>query len=196
LTCKTISEIRSNRENQFHSLFLRLKTGQNIQFRIPIIDDLIMKKLSEVFRILIIEDNQQRIDTFKNWIPEKTPIVVASSAGKAIGILKRDSNKIRKNGRVYAGILLDRDLQGQTVTDIDQYLSGNDIIDVIISSIDKDVPILIHSTNIHQSIKMKQQLEGIGYPVTKIPMTDLTKEKFNEWIDEAFELWKDSLGIE
>jgi hypothetical protein len=155
-----------------------------------------MKKLSEIFRLLIIEDNQERIATFKNWIPEKIPVVVASSAGKAVGILKRDSNKIKKNGRVYAGILLDRDLQGQKVTQIDQYLSGNDIIDVIIIHIDRNVPILIHSTNIHQSIKMKQQLEGIGYPVTKIPMTDLTKEKFNEWLNEAFELWKDSLDLE
>ena len=148
-----------------------------------------MKKQSETFRLLIIEDDNRRIKTFREWIPNQIPIVVAESAGKAMGLLIRDNN--RKNGRVYAGILLDRDLHEQALTHTDLSLSGNDLIDIIINNIERDVPVLMHSTNIHQSERMKKQLEGNGFCVTKTPMYDLTREKFDEWFEDAYSYWQD-----
>ena len=70
------------------------------------------------FRILIIEDDQERIKRLLSWMPADVRTVVTTSAGKAIGLLKRD------RGNVYAGILLDHDLQEQVAAENDRYLSG------------------------------------------------------------------------
>jgi hypothetical protein len=50
-----------------------------------------------MLRLLLIEDDMTRIDLFQKWLPADIRMVVASSPGKAIGILQRD------RGRVYAG---------------------------------------------------------------------------------------------
>jgi len=97
-----------------------------------------MKKKTARFRILLIEDNIDRVNIFKQWLCDDGLLTVASSAGIAMGILPRDNN--RKNGRVYSGILLDHDLQEQLITDSDQYLSSTNLIDLIIENIEKDVP--------------------------------------------------------
>jgi CheY-like chemotaxis protein len=65
-----------------------------------------------MIRILLIEDNPIRIALFQNWLPAEVRLLVVSSAGKAEGLLLRD------RGRVYAGILLDNDLQEQTINTI------------------------------------------------------------------------------
>lgn len=62
-------------------------------------------RLVQVCRILIVEDDDERVAKFRSWLPETMRIVHARSAGSAIGILQRDK------GRVYAGIMLDHDLQ-------------------------------------------------------------------------------------
>ncbi len=65
------------------------------------------------FRLLIIEDDSDRIQLFQSWVPERVLTVVATSAGRALGILERDP------GHVYGGILLDHDLEKQTITEAD-----------------------------------------------------------------------------
>ncbi|MBF0235350.1 MAG: hypothetical protein HQK65_20290 [Desulfamplus sp.] len=148
-----------------------------------------MKYLSQRFRILIIEDNVDRINIFRQWIYDNTPIVTATSTGVAMGLLKRDNNT--KNGRVYSGILLDHDLQEQAITASDLSLSATNLIDLIIENINKDVPILMHSMNAVQSITMKKRLEVAGFEVTQNPMKKLTKMAFDEWLTYCYELWED-----
>lgn len=140
-----------------------------------------------IFRLLIIEDDQERIKTFLEWIPKDIKIVWVKSAGRAIGLLKRDS------GNVYAGILLDHDLQQQAATEIDKFLSGSNVIDIIIQNIDKKVPILIHSTNELKPPVMEKRLKNSGFKdVLRIPMHQLTKRKLNEWIEDIRELFEDN----
>jgi len=57
-------------------------------------------------RILIIEDDDaQREAWLRSWLPADVHAVVATSVGKAIGIISRD------RGSVYVCIVLDFDLQ-------------------------------------------------------------------------------------
>lgn len=137
------------------------------------------------FRLLIIEDDIERERVLKSWLPSDVKTVVAGSAGRAIGILERD------RGSVYAGILLDHDLQGRLATTTDQYLDGKDIVNVIVKNISKNVPILVHSMNVTQAPVMAHRLEKDGYSVTRIPMANLTKERLQEWVGEARALWED-----
>ncbi len=139
-----------------------------------------------MIRILLIEDDPVRITLFQEWLPADARLVVASSAGKAVGILQRD------RGRVYAGLLLDHDLQEQILTQMDRYLSGSDLIQVILHNVSKAVPILVHSMNISRAPLMVKTLEAEGYMVTRIPMSSLSKREFLEWIEEVQDLWRDN----
>ena len=137
------------------------------------------------FRLLIIEDDTERERVLRSWLPPDAKIVVAGSAGRAIGVIERD------RGRVYAGILLDHDLQGRIATVTDHYLDGKDIVTVIVKYISKDVPILVHSMNGSQAPRMVERLEKDGFSVTRIPMANLTKERLREWAADARAIWED-----
>lgn len=137
-----------------------------------------------MIRILLIEDDAARIALFQQWLPADMRLVVASSTGKAMGILQRD------RGRVYAGIMLDHDLQAQIITQMDRLLSGSDLIKVILRNVSKDVPVLVHSMNVSRGPLMAEQLAGAGFMVTRIPMSVLTKKKFLEWIGEVRDVWE------
>jgi len=137
------------------------------------------------FRLLIIEDDHERERILKSWLPPDVKTVVAGSGGRAIGILERD------RGTVYAGILLDHDLQGRTATATDCTLDGKDVVNMIVKNISKSVPILVHSMNVTQAPVMARRLEKDGFYVTRIPMANLTKERLQEWVSEAKALWED-----
>jgi CheY-like chemotaxis protein len=140
------------------------------------------------FRILIVEDNFARASILKTWLPKDVNPIVVESAGKAIGLLNRD------RGSIYAGIMLDHDLQENTVTAIDRSLNGKDVVDAIIRNIPNSVPIFVHSTNETQSLVMAKRLESLNYWVTKISMNQLTPEMLTEWVDDVRELWETTQG--
>ena len=75
-----------------------------------------------VFRPLIVEDDPDREQILRGWLPADVRAVVAASAGRALGILRRDQ------GRVFAGVVLDHDLQERPGSDVDRFLSGRDIV--------------------------------------------------------------------
>jgi len=94
-----------------------------------------------------------------------------------MGILKRDKEK------VYAGIVLDHDLEQRPASENDLFMCGKDVVDAIISNVSRNVPILIHSVNESQAPIMHTMLEKAGFAVERIPMNILTGESFNEWLD-------------
>ena len=69
-----------------------------------------------------------------------------AETGRALGILRRDP------GRVYAGIVLDHDLQGQIASEADRFLTGQDVVRAILRYVSPDVPVLVHSMNASQSV--------------------------------------------
>ena len=142
--------------------------------------------MKQFFRILLIEDDNDRVETFKAWLPEDFRLVHAGSAGRAIGILQRDRT-------AYAGIMLDHDLRGQMVTDKDFALDGTIVSKTIMAHVPSDTPILIHSMNPADAPKMELALNKSGFRVTRIPMTEMTEEKFCAWLEEAREMWESRL---
>lgn len=137
-----------------------------------------------MIRILLIEDDNGRVRKIMEWLPEDVRLVHAGSAGWAIGILQRDRD-------AYAGIMLDHDLQGQIATDMDFFLSGTNVVKTIIANVPSNTPVLVHSMNPGDAPKMVVALSRSGFSVTRIPMVVMTKEGFDEWLEEVRESWDD-----
>ena len=55
--------------------------------------------MNQFFRLLLIEDDNERVEIFRSWLPADVRLVHAGSAGRALGILQRDRE-------AYAGIIL------------------------------------------------------------------------------------------
>jgi CheY-like chemotaxis protein len=131
-----------------------------------------------LIRVLIVEDNAKRIQTFLEWLPTDIATCIATSAGKAIRILQRDAKEL-------AGILLDHDLHEQSVNVADLTLSGSDVSVHIARLVPRHVPVLIHSMNPSGSGDMARRLASAGFSVTRIPMADLTVEQMCQWLEEV-----------
>jgi CheY-like chemotaxis protein len=142
------------------------------------------------FRLLLIEDNQHRIDKIRSWLPEGCLLVVASSAGKAIGILQRD------RGYVYGAVMLDHDLNEQALTESDLSLSGSDLVETLITHLSRDVPILVHSMNATRAPLVVQRLNRAGFEVTRLPFETLYRDAFLNWLEDARYNWSDAHGIQ
>ena len=139
-------------------------------------------------RLLLIEDNQERTRLIESWLPSDVRLVVASSAGRAIGLLKT----IRRNDESpYAGILLDHDLQDQIVTEVDRFLSGTNVLQFIIRHMPPDVPIMVHSMNYRRAIDLVQKLRGASFEVTRIPFSVLNQDNLTEWLNGVRDIWED-----
>lgn len=138
-------------------------------------------------RVLIIEDDRGRVEKLKAWLPEDVLVVVAWSAGRALGILERD------RGAVYAGILLDHDLQQRAATGADETLSGTQVVEAIVRNVSDRVPILVHSMNPVRAPVMARRLTEAGFSVTQVPMESLDREKLLEWLQEVQAYWGDLL---
>ena len=128
-------------------------------------------------KLLIIEDDPVREERLRSWLRHGFSAVTAASAGRAIGILKRD------RGSVYSGIVLDHDLEKRIATEADCTLNGNDVVDAIIIHVAKDVPILVHSVNLSQAPVMVARLDRAGFTVERIPMDVLTRKAFGDWLE-------------
>ena len=152
-----------------------------------------MKKMKNIktIRILIVEDSDTRLDRLKRMFPAWVRPVVAVSAGKAIGILERDSYR-RNNGRdVFAGILLDHDLVNQIITEADRTMTGKNVVQSIIHNATRDTPVLVHSMNSGGARVMVGQLESMGFSVARVQMSDLTQEILTVWLEDTRESWED-----
>ena len=136
-------------------------------------------------RVLLVEDNGARESDLRAWLPDDIHLVWAKSAGQAIGVLKRD------RGRVYAGILLDHDLQMQRRIGNDRTLTGQDVVRAIIDAVDTCVPILVHSMNRGGAPRMVEPLEGAGFVVTRRPWHAMTREILEGWLEEVREATED-----
>lgn len=138
-----------------------------------------------LFRLLLVEDDKGRADRIRSWLPEDVLVTHCASAGRAIGVLRRD------RGAVYAGILLDHDLQGATASAMDETLSGAHVAAEIVRCIDSDVPVLVHSMNMQGARAMYATLEDAGFDVTRIAMVALDREKLSDWLQEARARWRE-----
>lgn len=141
-----------------------------------------MTKVRRRIRLLIVEDDPNRIEQFRRWIPGDILYVVTSNAGSAMGILNRD------RGKVYSGILLDHDLKRFNSGDL---TDGKDVVSAVVKHVSPDRPVLVHSVNEQQAPIMVELLASRGFSVTRMPFPKLSKEIFLKWIDEVRETFED-----
>jgi hypothetical protein len=137
------------------------------------------------FRLLLIEDDVDRVQSVRTWLPPWARLVWAQSAGGALGLIRRDP------GQVYAGVMLDHDLAQRAMTAEDAALSGSDVALALIAHFSPNIPILVHSTNQVRVPRVVRQLEEQGFWVTRLPWYEMTEAAFLAWIQEARELWEE-----
>jgi CheY-like chemotaxis protein len=135
-----------------------------------------------MLRLLVVEDDHDRIARFTAWTPPDIRLVVARGGGRALGLLERDP------GRVYAGLLLDHDLPGQAVNAEECNVSGTQVAQCIQRWVHPDVPILIHSMNPSGAQRMAGLLTRARFDVTVIPMAELTETRFVAWLETVREI--------
>lgn len=140
-----------------------------------------------VYRILLVEDDQERANILISYLPKNIRVVFASSAGRAIGIVRTD-HRNRRDKSPYCGIMLDHDLQEQIVCAEEGRLSGMNVVDAIINSVSRNVPILVHSMNSSEAPIMVKKLKSAGFRVTRMPMRELTAGKLLGWLEDECEI--------
>ena len=145
--------------------------------------------MTKILKILIIEDDSKCISQIEKWLPSDFQGVFVKSVGREIGLLERDN--YRDNGHIYAGIMLDHDLQQQVATGADQDLSGSTVIKSIIRHMSVDIPVLVHSRNLKRAIHMEGKLSDEGFIVTRIPMDQMDKDLFRKWLGGVRANWLD-----
>lgn len=135
--------------------------------------------------VLLVEDSKTRIRWFEEHLPVDLRLVKAGSAGRALGVIRRD------RGYVYAAILLDHDLQGQAATTADRGLSGTQVVQAVIEFVDPDVPILVHSANVDRAPEMVAKLDKAGFDVERrrFELLSTTPGWLAAWLREAREEW-------
>jgi CheY-like chemotaxis protein len=138
-----------------------------------------MAESQPFLRVLIIEDDARRVEQLCAWLEADVRPVVAAGPGRALGILSRD------RGTVYAGILLDQDIQSPDASSGEETFGENAVVESIVANVSRDVPILVHSMNSRLAPEMVERLLRAGFSVTRIPMTHLTREALAEWMGEV-----------
>lgn len=137
----------------------------------------------EILRLLVVEDSAERMELFRARIPEGFRATYVQSAGRALKVLELDA------GRVYAGILLDHDLD-QAVADASELqLSGRQVVDRLVRTVDRNVPVLIHSVNPLGARMMEQTLVEHGFDVTRVPFFQLDENRLVRWPEGVREEW-------
>lgn len=139
-----------------------------------------------VIPVLVVEDCAERVRWFELALPVRFRLIHARSAGVALKVLQLDG------GHTYGAVLLDHDLQGQTITTADRGLSGTHVVQAVLESTSPDVPILVHSANPGQAAGMVDRLRKAGFDVERVPFAELTPTWLNDWLEEAAELWEDA----
>ncbi|NKI33901.1 hypothetical protein HFP89_01820 [Wenzhouxiangella sp. XN79A] len=138
----------------------------------------------DVCRLLVVEDCDERISRFREWIlPPFRPTFVRS-AGRALKVLELDGD------RTFAGILLDHDLDQSVAMALEQQLSGLQVVERLVHRVDRDVPILIHSVNPPGARRMARCLLDHGFDVTRIPFDALTRARLRRWLEVVREEWE------
>lgn len=141
------------------------------------------KKIVFKPRIVLIEDEPERIEKFKSWT-DGTPFVLvcATSGGQALGLINHGAEGV-------AGICLDHDLNTAPKTPADAVVSGTHVVSAILNKVRRGIPILVHSMSPVQGERMAARLQVAGFSTTRIRMVDLNETRFKSWLAEVTDSW-------
>ena len=138
----------------------------------------------EILRLLVVEDSEARMELFREWIPEGFRATFVKSAGRAMKVLELDA------GRVYAGILLDHDLDQAVADDSELVLTGRQVVDRLVRVVDRNVPVMIHSVTLLGARMMEQTLVAHGFDVTRVSFFQLDENRLVRWLEGVREEWE------
>ena len=145
-------------------------------------------------RILLVEDHDGRAALIKTWLLDSMICVRASSAARAIGIIKRDGSLHNDHPPQYAGIMLDHDLDLQPLNAQDHAMNGQHVAQALCGHFSPDVPVFVHSTNPGGSAAMMAMLRDHGFDVIRCSQIKLQDDPtpLLRWLGEALEIWEDT----
>jgi len=116
-------------------------------------------------RIFILEDNQMRINTFKDWYGSDHELTIVTNAQEAIVLLALSSN--------YDIFFLDHDLGDRVFVDVQDPNTGSTVAKFL-ESLEVTGKIIIHSWNIGGARYMMNHLPKAIYepfnPLQKYPL--------------------------
>jgi CheY-like chemotaxis protein len=135
-------------------------------------------------RILLVDDERERQERLISWLPLGFRAVAADTAGRAIGIIRRDA------GEVYAAILLDYDLGGRGAHSSSAVLCGEDVAGAISEFVSRRTRVLIHSNDRIHTPGLVRMLESAGFEVWRRPIAELTERELAEWLAEVRAEWE------
>jgi hypothetical protein len=128
--------------------------------------------------ILLIEDDQERVETLTDWLPPVFRLVHCRTGGAALGLLGRAGPED------FAGVMFDHDLvmHASVGAYVNGYMVGRAMVGVLANTTN----VLIHSANAAASALMVEMFAGV-YPTTRIPWGTMSQYRFHVWLDEVWE---------
>lgn len=130
-------------------------------------------------KLLLIDDDHERVRLFKVWTPPDIRLSVVMDAGQGLG----EINKMGEED--YAGVMLDHDIHKTPIPGMPVTVNGMKIATRLAERRLLGVAVLVHSTNPGGGLAMAQVLRGADYDVTQIRFGDLDKQRYQEWVNNA-----------
>lgn len=122
--------------------------------------------------LLLIEESPHRIETFVEWLADtEFQLIVGRTRGEARHALTS------LGARKIWGVLLDQDYDGVG------------LMRLIARNVRSGAPVLIHSHKASTSGRMHEYFKSAGFSVTRIRFAALTKEVFDDWLQDVRESW-------
>jgi CheY-like chemotaxis protein len=128
-----------------------------------------------MLRILILEDDMQRIETFgQKLCVNEHNITYVTTAAEAIRWLDEDEFDL---------VFLDHDLGGKVYVDTNEKNTGSEVVRHMTQpTYVKSPVVIIHSLNTPAAKSMEHALAYEGYEVHRIPFTQLV----DKYLDDPF----------
>jgi len=120
-------------------------------------------------KILVLEDDPKRIETFRSTLGQHD-LVVTTEAADAIKALQEN---------VFDIIFLDHDLGGEAFVAIEDKNTGSEVVRWICNNANLSSQIIIHSLNAPAALNMKCKLEKVGLVAERIPFTSLVEQLYD-----------------
>lgn len=120
-------------------------------------------------KILILEDDPNRVDIFRATLGDRHSLAFAETAAAAIAAI---------NSTPFDVIFLDHDLGGQTYVAESDENTGSEVVRHLAYACGggRETPIIIHSMNLPAAQAMQKNLLAAGYRhVYQIPFSKLTE---------------------
>lgn len=129
-------------------------------------------------KILVLEDDQNRIDTFRTKLSRHT-LVFVETAADAIALIQSETEA----GTAFDVIFLDHDLGGETCIDTKNTNTGSGVVRWMLSYQRTlgQPHVIIHSMNTPAAESMQVNLETNGFDfVYRIPFTQLVSSYLDD----------------